>query len=82
MRSVGLEDAAAILTPEQREPADLTTALIRGGGRVDRIYITWELAGAAARYLQRDTGGSGHQAVMLALDGLTAARSIPPGSAR
>ena len=53
-----------------------------GGGRVDPIYLTWELAGAPARYLQRDTGGSGHQAVMLALDGSKAARAIPPGPSR
>jgi hypothetical protein len=59
LASVGLEDAAAILAPEQREPADLTATLIHGG-RVDRIYLTWELTGAAARYLQRDTGGSDH----------------------
>jgi endonuclease/exonuclease/phosphatase family metal-dependent hydrolase len=82
MASVGLEDAAAILTPGQRDPADLTPTRSYGGGRVDRIYVTWELADAVARYLQRDTGGSDRQATMLALDGLKAARAIPSGLAQ
>jgi hypothetical protein len=82
LASVGLEDAAALLASGHREPADLTPTGIHGGGRADRIYLTWELAGAAARYLQRDTGGSDHHAVMLALDGARAARAIPPGPAQ
>jgi hypothetical protein len=40
--------------------------------------LTWDLADAAARYARQDIGDSEHQALMLTLDGLRAARTIPP----
>ena len=79
LASVGLEDAAAFLTPGQRQPADLTATGINGGGRVDRIYLTFDLTEAAAAYIQQDTGGSDHQALMLTLNTARAATAIPPG---
>jgi hypothetical protein len=40
LASVGMEDAAAIPTPEQRDPAELTPTRTRRGRRADRIYLT------------------------------------------
>jgi len=76
---VGLEDAVAVLAPRQREPDDRIPSGTSSGGRVDRIYLTWDLADAAARYARQDIGDSDHQALMLILDGPRAARAIPPG---
>jgi hypothetical protein len=42
---------------------------------VNRIYLTRDLAGAATRYVQQDTRGSGRRALMLTLDGAAAAGS-------
>ena len=77
LASVGLEDAA-VLTSGQRHSYDLGPAGTSSSGRVDRIYLTWDLADAAARYARQDIRDSEHQALMLTLDGLRAARTIPP----
>ena len=49
LASVGLHDAAAVLAPGRRDPHDLAPAGTSRGGRVDRVYLTGELAGAASR---------------------------------
>jgi hypothetical protein len=77
LASVGLEDAA-VVAPGQRDPHDVTPAGTSSNGRVDRIYLTRELVGAASRHSQQDIGDSDHQALMLVLDGPRAARAIPP----
>jgi|GEM_PF-3083097 len=77
LASIGLEDAA-VQTPGQHHPSDLGPAGTSSGGRVDRIYLTWDLIDAAVRYARQDIGDSEHQALMLTLDGLRAARTIPP----
>lgn len=71
LAGVGMEDAAAVRTPElsDRDGLPLPDA------RVNRIYLTRDLAGAATRYVQQDTRGSGHRALMLTLDGAAAAGS-------
>jgi len=79
LASVGMEDAAAFLQPGQREPADLTATGTGNGGRIDRLYLTFELTEAAARYIQQDTGGSDHHALMLTLDTARAATALPWG---
>jgi len=72
-----MEDAAAFLRPEQRQLPELTAAGTNGGGRVDRFYLTFDLTEAAARYVQPDTEGSDHQALMLTLNTARAAAVIP-----
>jgi hypothetical protein len=79
LASVGLEDVFAVLTPGQREPDDLMPGGTRSGGRVDRFYLTRDLTDAAARFARQDIGDSEHQALILTLDGPSAARAIPPG---
>jgi hypothetical protein len=79
LASVGMEDAAAFLPPGQRQPADLTATGTGNGGRIDRLYLTFDLTQAAARYIQQDTGGSDHHALMLTLDTARAATAIPWG---
>ena len=71
---VGMADAAAI----QGGPGELTSA-DTDIGRMDRIYLTRELAGAAARHTQQDTPDGEHQALMISLD---AARITQPDSGR
>ncbi len=53
---VGMEDTVAVLAPGQRDPHDLTPTGTSTGGRIDRIYLTWELAGAASRCSQQNIG--------------------------
>ena len=77
LASIGLEDAA-VQTPGQHHPSDLGPAGTSSGGRVDRIYLTGDLIDAAVRYARQDMGDSEHQALMVTLDGLRAARTIPP----
>jgi endonuclease/exonuclease/phosphatase family metal-dependent hydrolase len=79
LAAVGMVDAVAFLRPEQRQPAELTVTGINGRGRVDRFYLTFDLTEAAVRYVQQDTGGSDHQALMLTLDTALAAEIIPWG---
>jgi hypothetical protein len=78
LASVGLEDVAAVVAPGQRDPHHDTPTGISSNGRADRIYLTRELADAASRHDQQDIGDNDHQALMLALDGPSAARAIPP----
>jgi len=74
----GMADAAVQLRAGARDPAELTPTGINGGGRVDRIYLSGELAPAACGYAQSDTGGSDHEAVMVLLD-LSKVTATPPG---
>jgi hypothetical protein len=67
---VGMEDAVTALAPA---PHEVESAEIGVIGRVDRIYLTRDLVGAAAGYLQQDMRDSEHQALMLTLDGAMAA---------
>jgi hypothetical protein len=76
---VGMEDAVAVLASARSDPDDLASAGTSVNGRVDRIYLTRDLVGAAAGYMQQDMRASEHQALMLTLDGATAARATPPG---
>jgi endonuclease/exonuclease/phosphatase family metal-dependent hydrolase len=63
----GLTDAAAALPPEHREPPVLASTGVLGRGRIDRFYLTPELTPALTGYVQRDTGGSDHLALMISL---------------
>lgn len=78
LASVGLEDVAAVVAPGQRDPHHGTPAGTGSNGRVDRVYLTRELADAASRHDQQDIGDDDHQALMLTLDGPRVARAIPP----
>lgn len=62
--STGLLDAATLLAAERRDPRDLTPTGA-GGGRVDRMHVSSSLAPLLSEYLQRDTGGSDHNALMV-----------------
>ena len=65
MTGVGLADAAASLPPERRDPPDLAATSIYDNGRIDRFYLTPGLPDAAERYIQAETGGSDHHALLL-----------------
>ena len=75
---VGMQDAVDILPSALSDPGNLTSAGTSVNGRVDRIYLTRDLAGAAARYVRQDMRDSEHQSLMLTLDGAMAARATPP----
>lgn len=77
LASVGLEDAAALASGPGGSPGP-GPAGTGSSGRADRLYLTWDLADAAAGYTWQDTGDSEHQALLFTLDGLRAARAIPP----
>lgn len=76
LTTIGMSDVAAMLPPEQREPAELTPTAAHG--RIDLVFLSRELSPAAARYVQRDTGGSDHQALLITLD-LRLVTELPPG---
>ncbi len=76
LASIRMCDAAVLLLPERREPSEL--APTAANGRIDRLYLSRELAPAACAYSQRDNGGSDHQAVMVTLD-LRQVTDLPPG---
>jgi endonuclease/exonuclease/phosphatase family metal-dependent hydrolase len=75
---VGMRDAAACMSPGQREPEELT-ATGRDGNRLDRFYVTPEVIPALRGYRQRETGGSDHQAILLMLARDALAEAEPPG---
>jgi hypothetical protein len=77
LASVGLHDAAIVAAARQQDPDDLPQAGTSRGGRVDRVYLTGELADTASRHDQQDIGDGGRRALMLTLDGYRAARAIP-----
>jgi endonuclease/exonuclease/phosphatase family metal-dependent hydrolase len=81
LASAGLTDAAAELPPTCRTPPELAPTGITGAGRVDRVYVTSALVPALARCEQAATGGSDHQALLLALDTAAAAAAEPPPAA-
>ncbi len=68
LAAIGMVDVAVHLPAEHRDPHQLMPTGINGGGRVDRLYVTGDLAPAAWGYVQRDIGGSDHQAVMAVFD--------------
>jgi endonuclease/exonuclease/phosphatase family metal-dependent hydrolase len=73
----GLVDAAAALPADRRDPPVLASTGVAGRGRIDRFYVSGQLREALVRYVQRDTGGSDHLALMLTL-GLEAMAAITP----
>lgn len=76
LTTIGMSDVAAMLLPEHREPAELTPTAAHG--RIDRVYVGPGMGPAVCSYVQRDTGGSDHQAVMVTLD-LRQVTNLPPG---
>ena len=78
LTGTGLTDAAASLPPERRDPADLSGTSIYDNGRIDRFYLTPGLPGAAERYIQAETGGSDHHALLLIIS-RDKASAIEPG---
>jgi len=76
LTGVGLTDAAACLPPERRDPPALA-ATSSGNGRIDRFYLAPGLPDAAEQYLQADTGGSNHHALLLILSRCAAAAIAP-----
>jgi endonuclease/exonuclease/phosphatase family metal-dependent hydrolase len=67
LTGIGLTDAAASLPPERRDPPDLCATSIYDNGRIDRFYLTPGLPAAAGNYIQAETGGSDHHALLLTL---------------
>jgi endonuclease/exonuclease/phosphatase family metal-dependent hydrolase len=78
--AVGLVDTAAALDPARRTPPGLADTG-RGGGRVDRFYVTGELwdSGAVLSYAQQDGGGSDHQFIALGIATAAIASAAAPG---
>lgn len=66
LTGTGLADAAG-LPPDRRDPPSLAATSIHDDGRIDRFYLTPGLPGAAERYIQAETGGSDHHALLLIL---------------
>ena len=77
LTGVGLTDAAACLPPERRDPPALAATSSNDNGRIDRFYLTPGLPEAAERYVQADTGGSDHHALLLILSRGKAAAITP-----
>lgn len=75
LTDMGLIDVAVLLPPEQRDPAPLTPTGITGVDRVDRGYVTPDLAPLVTSYRQARTGGSDHDAFMWTM-------RLSPASAR
>jgi len=65
LTGVGLTDAAACLPPARRDPPALTATSIYDNGRIDRFYLTAGLPDAVEQYVQAETGGSDHHALLL-----------------
>jgi endonuclease/exonuclease/phosphatase family metal-dependent hydrolase len=80
LAAVGLEDAAAFLARDQRQPPDLTPSGA-AGGRVDRVLLTRGLAPAISSYKQIRTGASDHDSLVVTIDVARAAHAASPGSA-
>jgi endonuclease/exonuclease/phosphatase family metal-dependent hydrolase len=66
LAAVGLEDAATLLRPGQRQPPDLTPSGT-AGGRVDRVLLTRELAPDLTSYRQVRTGASDRDSIVITL---------------
>jgi len=62
---VGMVDVVTVLASAPHDVASAETSVI---GRVDRIYLTRNLADPAAGYVQKDLRDSEHRAIMLTLD--------------
>jgi endonuclease/exonuclease/phosphatase family metal-dependent hydrolase len=77
--AIGMADAAACLPAARRDPPQLSGTDRYGHERIDRFYVTRELAPALRGYRQQDTGGSDHKAIMLTLDPAALAAATPPG---
>jgi endonuclease/exonuclease/phosphatase family metal-dependent hydrolase len=77
LEDAGLADVAVVAGPERRTPRDLTPTGVNGGGRVDQVRVSEDVAAAVISYEQRDTGGSDHDAI-LATFGLEAMASVTP----
>jgi endonuclease/exonuclease/phosphatase family metal-dependent hydrolase len=77
LASIGMLDAAAFLPPGLRDPSELAPTA-PSGGRIDRCYVTRELGPAVSGYIQRDTGGSDHHALMVTLQP-GQVTDLPPG---
>jgi len=76
LADAGLTDIAAHLPRGHRDPPELTGTA--DAGRIDRIYLTAPLTGAATAYRQQDTGGGDHHMLLLTLDLTAAAAAVPP----
>jgi endonuclease/exonuclease/phosphatase family metal-dependent hydrolase len=77
LTGTGLADAAASLPPDHRDPPGLTATSIHDNGRIDRFYLTPGLPGAAERYIQAETCGSDHHALLLTISRREAAAITP-----
>jgi endonuclease/exonuclease/phosphatase family metal-dependent hydrolase len=77
LTGTGLTDAAASLPPERRDPPDLSATSIHDNGRIDRFYLTQGLPAAAEDYIQSETSGSDHHALLLIISRDKAAAITP-----
>jgi endonuclease/exonuclease/phosphatase family metal-dependent hydrolase len=83
LTGAGLVDAVAGLGADRRDPPQLRSTGINGGGRVDRFYVTSELwdAGAVLSAAQQDSGGaSDHEFSLLTIGLAELARADAPGT--
>jgi hypothetical protein len=77
MTGVGLVDIAASVPAERRDPPELCTTSIHGGGRIDREYATPGVQDAVDQHIQAVTGGSDHHAQLVVLSKASLARLTP-----
>ena len=71
-RGAGLIDVTASVPPERRDPPELCTTSVHGGGRIDRDYATDGVQDTVGQHIQMATGGSDHHArlTVMSLAGL------------
>jgi hypothetical protein len=77
MTGVALIDVTASVPAERRDPPELCTTSVHGGGRIDRDYATDGVQDAVEQHVQMATGGSDHHARLTVMSLAGLARLTP-----
>jgi endonuclease/exonuclease/phosphatase family metal-dependent hydrolase len=78
MTGVGLVDLTASVPAARRDPSELGTTSVHGGGRIDRDYATDGVQDAVVRHVQMATGGSDHHARLTIMSKTALASRLTP----
>ena len=78
MTGVGLVDLTASVPATRRDPSELGTTSVHGGGRIDRDYATDGVQDAVVRHVQMVTGGSDHHARLTIMSKTALAGRLTP----
>jgi hypothetical protein len=77
MTGVGLVDLVASMPAERRNPPELCTTSVHGGGRIDRKYATPGVQDTVVQHIQAQTDGSDHHALLTVISLALASALIP-----